>query len=108
MSMPKTALAGFILMMVLSILFPNNATAENNISADLFKQYTSRIIWVDWHSGEKSYSTEGTLQTVYPEQNCIGLLIQRKFAGEALTFDGTRILYISISAIDAFEIRLHE
>jgi hypothetical protein len=108
MSMSRTALAGFILVMFLSILLPNNVAAENNISADFFKQHTSRIIWIDWHSGEKSYSTEGTLQTVHPEQNCIGLLIKRKFAGEALDFDGTRILYINISAIDAFEIRLHD
>lgn len=106
MSMPRISLTVFFLAALSVAMIPVNAAADNTVSPNLFTQYINRIIWVDWHSGGKSYTTEGTLQTVFPEQNCISLMVRRKFPEEILKFDGSRILYINLSSIDAFEIRL--
>ncbi len=108
MSNARSLFACFILAMFLTTLIPATVSADNNISPDLFKQYLNHIIWIDWHSGGKSYSTEGTLQMVHPVQNCISVIVRRKFPEEILRFEGSRILYINLSSIDAFEIRLPE
>jgi hypothetical protein len=108
MSVIRRAFTGLILATFFIGMIPASVSAENSISPDLFKEHINRIIWIDWHSGGKSYSTEGTLQTVQPEQNCISLIIRRKFPDEVLKFEGSRILYINLSSIDAFEIRLPE
>ncbi len=93
------------LIMLLSPLFCSHAFAQNTVAADVFEPYVNRIIWVTWHSGSKSFETEGTLKEVIGDHNCINLIVRAKFADEETRFEGDRILYINLSAIDAFEIR---
>ncbi len=93
------------LILLSSPLFYSTVFAQNTIAADLFQPYLNRIIWVNWHSGDKSFETEGTLKEVIGDHNCISLTVRAKFAGEEIRFEGDRILYISLSVIDAFEIR---
>ncbi len=93
------------LIMLLSPYFCSNAFTQNTVAADVFEPYVNRIIWVTWHSGSKSFETEGTLKEVIGDHNCINLIVRSKFAGEEIRFEGDRILYINLSAIDAFEIR---
>ena len=108
MSIAKKALAGFVLALFLTVMVPADLFADSNISPDLFKQYINHIVWIDWHSGGKSYTTEGTLKTINPEQNSISVIIRQKSPDEVVKFEGSRILYINLSSIDAIEIRLPE
>jgi hypothetical protein len=86
-------------------MFSSNALADNIIAADVFQPYINRIIWVSWHSGDKSFETEGTLKEVIGDHNCISLIVRTKFPDEQSKFEGERVFYINLSAIDAFEIR---
>jgi len=95
----------FAAFMLLSLLFYSNAFAQNTIAVDIFQPYVNRIIWVNWHSGDRSFETEGTLSEVVGNANCIRLTVRKKFPDETVSFEGERILYINLSAIDAFEIR---
>ncbi len=92
-------------VILLSLMFFSNALADNIIAADVFQPYINRIIWVSWHSGDKSFETEGTLKEIIGDHNCISLTVRAKFADEEIRFEGERVLYINLSAIDAFEIR---
>lgn len=92
-------------VILLSLMFFSNVLAGNIIAADVFQPYINRIIWVSWHSGDKSFETEGTLKEIIGDHNCISLLVRAKFPNEENRFDGDRVLYINLSAIDAFEIR---
>lgn len=92
-------------VILLSLMFSSNVLAANIIAADVFQPYINRIIWVSWHSGDKSFETEGTLKEVIRDHNCISLVLKAKFPGEEIRFEGERVLYINLSAIDAFEIR---
>lgn len=94
-----------IVVILLSLMFSSNALADNIIAADVFQPYINRIIWVSWHSGSKSFETEGTLKEIIADHNCIGLIVRAKFPDEEIRFDGERVLYINLSVIDAFEIR---
>lgn len=105
MKNPKVIPKIFAMIMLLSLLFCSNAFAQNTIAADVFQPYINRIIWVNWHSGDKFFETEGTLKEVVANQNCISLSVRKKFPDETVSFEGERILYINLSAIDAFEIR---
>jgi len=93
------------LIILLSLLFYSNAFAQNTIAPDVLQPYVNRIIWVNWHSGGKSFETEGTLKEVVGNYNCISLTVRAKLPDETIRFEGERILYINLSAIDAFEIR---
>lgn len=93
------------MIILLSLMFCPYASAGDAIAADVLQPYVNRIIWVNWHSGDKSFETEGTLKEVTGNNNCISLAIRTKFPGETIKFEGERILYINLSAIDAFEIR---
>ncbi|MEE8417483.1 MAG: hypothetical protein V3S06_02365 [candidate division Zixibacteria bacterium] len=93
-------------IILLSILFCSNGFAQNTIAPDILQPNVNRIIWVNWHSGDKSFETEGTLREVIPDYNCISLTVRVKFPNEEIRFEGERILYINLSAIDAFEIRM--
>ncbi len=93
------------LLLLLSPLFYSTVFAQNTFADDVFEPYVNRIIWVTWHSGDKSFETEGTLKEVIGDHNCINLIVRAKFGGEEIRFEGDRILYINLSAIDAFEIR---
>ena len=90
---------------LLSLTFPSNALADNIIAPDVFQPYINRIIWVSWHSGGKSFETEGTLKEVIGDHNCISLVVRAKFPDEQIRYEGERVLYINLSVIDAFEIR---
>lgn len=92
-------------VILLSLMFFSNALADNIIAADVFQPYVNRIIWVSWHSGDRSFETEGTLNKVIGDHNCISLIVRAKFPEEKIQFEGERVLYINLSAIDAFEIR---
>ena len=98
-----TILAAIIL---LSPILPPDVLAGEAIAVEALQPYVNRIIWINWHSGAKSFETEGTLREVIGDHNCISLTIRSKFPGETIKFEGERVLYISISAIDAFEIRM--
>lgn len=102
--MPKIS----ALIILLSLMFSSNALADNIIAADVFQPYINRIIWVTWHSGDKSFETEGTLKEIIGDHNCISLIVRAKFPDEQIRFEGERVLYINISVIDAFEIRRPE
>ncbi len=106
MKFPKFILAISTIIISLSPLVPSNAFAQNTIAPDAFQPNINRIIWVNWHSGDKSFETEGTLREVIPDHNCISITVRAKFPDEEIRFEGERILYINISAIDAFEIRM--
>lgn len=108
MSLRKVTLAVITLAATLILSVPADVDAGDGISPDLFKQYVNRIVWIDWHSGGKSYETEGTLKLVYAEQNCISLAIRQKSPDDIVKFEGSRILYINLSSIDAFEVRMPE
>lgn len=92
-------------VILLSLMFASNALADNIIAADVFQPYINRIIWVNWHSGSKSFETEGTLKEIIGDHNCISLIVRAKFPDEEIRFEGERMLYINLSVIDAFEIR---
>lgn len=92
-------------VILLSLMFSSNALADNIIAADVFQPYINRIIWVSWHSGSKSFETEGTLKEIIGDHNCISLIVRAKFPDEEIRFEGERMLYINLSVIDAFEIR---
>ncbi len=100
-TIPKISAA----IILLFILFYSNAFAQNTIAPDVLRPYVNRIIWVNWHSGDKSFETEGTLREVIPDYNCISLTVRVKFPDEEIQFEGERILYINLSVIEAFEIR---
>ncbi len=100
-TIPKISAA----IILLSILSFSNAFAQNTIAPDVLQPYVNRIIWVNWHSGDKSFETEGTLREVIPGYNCISLTVRAKIPDEEIRFEGERILYINLSAMDAFEIR---
>jgi hypothetical protein len=92
-------------IILLSLTLCPDALAGDAIAADVLQPYVNRIIWVNWHSGSMSFESEGTLKEVIGNNNCISLAIRTKFPGETIKFEGDRILYINLSAIDAFEIR---
>lgn len=96
------------LIMLLFLLFYSNVFAQNTIAPDVLQPYVNRIIRVNWHSGGKSFETEGTLKAILGNQNCISLTVRTKFPDEIIRFEGERIFYINLSAIDAFEIRKPE
>lgn len=99
--MPKIS----ALIILLSLMFSSNTLADNIIAPDVFQPYINRIIWVSWHSGDKSFETEGTLKEIIGDHNCISLIVRAKFPDEEIRFEGERVLYINLSVIDAFEIR---
>ena len=92
-------------IMLLSLLLYSDAFGQNSFAADVLQPYVNRIIWVNWHSGGMSFETEGTLKEVVGDHNCISLTVRTKFPDEIIRFEGERILYINLSAIDAFEVR---
>jgi hypothetical protein len=106
MKIPDSLGKTSILIMLLSLFMFSSAFPQNTIAPDAFQPNINRIIWVNWHSGDKSFETEGTLREVIADHNCISITVRVKFPDEEIRFAGERILYINISAIDAFEIRM--